>query len=152
MFKCIDTSIHTRVRVSWYHIYTIFMQYSTRIEELTNSREAISAKPLGINLNFFTLLCTYRSSILHKVLERIREFHFFFTKIIFSSFLLILITKITHKKNSFICILVGHIYTKFIFCWRFSAYFLGHGTQNSKNTKSEISPQDFNKISWFLVW
>ena len=60
--------------------------YSTRIEELTNSREAISAKPLGIKLKFFTPLCTYRSSILHKVLERIREFHFFFTKKNFFSF------------------------------------------------------------------
>ena len=76
-------------------------EYSTRIEELTNSREAISAKPLGIKLKFFTLLCTYRSSILHKVLERIREFHFFFTKKIFSVFLLILTTKITHKKKFF---------------------------------------------------
>ena len=60
--------------------------YSTRIEELTNSREAISAKPLGINLKFFTLLCTYRSSILHKVLERIREFHFFLQKNFFQFF------------------------------------------------------------------
>ena len=121
-------------------------RYSTRIEELTNSREAISAKPLGIKLKFFTPLCTYRSSILHKVLERIREFHFFFYKKFFFSFLLILTTKITHEKNSFICILVRHIYIKFIFCWRFSAHFWGNGTQNSKNTKSGISPQVFNKI------
>ena len=62
------------------------LNYSTRIEELTNSREAISAKPLGIKLKFFTPLCTYRSSILHKVLERIREFHFFFYKKFFFSF------------------------------------------------------------------
>ena len=128
------------------------LRYSTRIEELTNSREAISAKPLGIKLKFFTPLCTYRSSILHKVLERIWEFHFFFYKKIFFNFLLILTTKITHKKNSFICILVRHIYIKFIFCWRFSAHFWGYGTQNSKNTKSGISPQVFNKIFWFLVW
>ena len=60
------------------------ISYSTRIEELTNSREAISAKPLGINLKFFTLLCTYRSSILHKVLERIISF--FFDKKFFFSF------------------------------------------------------------------
>ena len=70
-------------------------KYSTRIEELTNSREAISAKPLGIKLKFFTPLCTYRSSILHKVLERIREFHFFFYKKFFFGFFKILAMKIT---------------------------------------------------------
>ena len=62
---------------------------------MTNSREAISAKPLGIKLKFFTPLCTYRSSILHKVLERIREFHFFFYKKIFFGFFKILAIKIT---------------------------------------------------------
>ena len=48
---------------------------------------------------------------------------FFLQKKDFLVFLLISTTKITHKKNSFICMLVRHIYTKFIFCWRFSACF-----------------------------
>ena len=85
--------------------------------------------------------------MLFKVLEPFQQIHFFFAKNFFFSFLLILTTKIRLKKNSFICMLVKHIYTNFIFCWGFSANFYSYGTQKSKNTKSGIFPKVFNKIA-----
>ena len=113
--------------------------YSTRIEELIDSREAISGKRLGFMMKFFTTKCTYRCTILFKVLEPFRWIHFFFCKNFFFSFLTILTRKITPKKIPLRCMLVRHIYTNFFFCWRFSANFCAYGTQNSKNTKSGIS-------------
>ena len=113
--------------------------YSTRIKELGNWREAISGKRLGFMMKFFTTKCTYRCTILFKVLEPFRWIHFFFCKKIFFSFLTILTRKITPKKIPLRCMLVRHIYTNFFFCWRFSANFCAYGTQNSKNTKSGIS-------------
>ena len=114
-------------------------RYSTRIEELIDSREAISGKRLGFMMKFFTTKCTYRCTILFKVLEPFRWIHFFFCKKFFFSFLTILTRKITPKKIPLRCMLVRHIYTNFFFCWRFSANFCAYGTQNSKNTKSGIS-------------
>ena len=117
----------------------INIMYSTRIEELIDSREAISGKRLGFMMKFFTTKCTYRCTILFKVLEPFRWIHFFFCKKFFFSFLTILTRKITPKKIPLRCMLVRHIYTNFFFCWRFSANFCAYGTQNSKNTKSGIS-------------
>ena len=82
------------------------IQYSTRIKELGNWREAISVKRLGFMIKFFTTKCTYRCTMLFKVLEPFQQIHFFLSKNFFSSFWLILTTKITLKKNSFMCILV----------------------------------------------
>ena len=122
------------------------LAYSTRIKELGNWREAISVKRLGFMIKFFTTKCTYRCTMLFKVLEPFQQIHFFLSKNFFFSFWLILTTKITLKKNSFICMLVRCVNTNFIFCWGFSANFCGYGTQNSKNTKSGIFPKIFNKI------
>ena len=80
--------------------------YSTRIKELGNWREAISVKRLGFMIKFFTTKCTYRCTMLFKVLEPFQQIHFFLSKNFFFSFWLILTTKITLKKNSFMCILV----------------------------------------------
>ena len=128
------------------------IRYSTRIEELVNSREAISGKRLGFIMKFFTTKCTYRCTMLFKVLEPFQWIHFFSCKNFFFSFLTILATKITPKKIPLKCMLLGHIYTNFFFRWRFSANFCAYGTQNSKNTKSGIFPKVFNKIAWFLAW
>ena len=128
------------------------VRYSTRIKELGNWREAISVKRLGFMIKFFTTKCTYRCTMLFKVLEPFQRIHFFFVQNFFFCFWLILTTKITLKENSFICMLVRYVNTHFIFCWGFSANFCGYGTQNSKNTKSGIFPKIFNKIPWFLVW
>ena len=120
--------------------------YSTRIKELGNWREAISVKRLGFMIKFFTTKCTYRCTMLFKVLEPFQRINFFLSKIFFFCLWLILTTKITLKENSFICMLVRCVNTNFIFCWGFSANFCGYGTQNSKNTKSEIFPKIFDKI------
>ena len=45
------------------------LSYSTRIKELGNWREAISGKRLGFIIKFFTTKCTYRCTMLFKVLE-----------------------------------------------------------------------------------
>ena len=72
--------------------------YSTRIKELGNWREAISVKRLGFMIKFFTTKCTYRCTMLFKVLEPFQRIHFFLSKKFFFCFWLILTTKITLKK------------------------------------------------------
>ena len=135
---------------SFFQCYAYFPQssYSSRIEDLINSREAISGKWQGFMINFFITKSTYRCTILHKVLEPFQWIHFFFCKSFFSSFLHSFATKITPKKIPLKFMSMRQIYTNFLFCWRFSDYFCGYGTQN---TKSGTSPYVFHK-NFFLVW
>ena len=89
----------------------------------------------------------YRCTVLFKVSKPFQWIYLFFYKKFFFSFLQILVAKITLKKIPLKYTLVKHIYTSFFFCWRFSAYFCGYGTQNSKNTKIRITLKVFGKIS-----
>ena len=61
--------------------------YSTRIKELGNWREAISVKQLGFKIKSFTTKCTYKCTMLFKVLEPFQQIHFFFHPKIFFSVL-----------------------------------------------------------------
>ena len=54
-----------------------FMRYSTRLKDLDNSREAVTAKPFGISTKVFSMICTIWSPTLFKVLEIFRAIHFF---------------------------------------------------------------------------
>ena len=51
--------------------------YSTRLKDLDNSREAVTAKPFGISTKVFSIICTIWSPTLFKVLEIFRAIHFF---------------------------------------------------------------------------
>ena len=137
---------YAKLFLTWF-----FMFYSTRNKELGNWREAKSGRQLGFIIKFFTTKCTFRCTMLLKVLEPFQWNYFIFCKKIFFSFLPMPMPK-DYTQKILIYMLVRHICTNFFFGWGFSTYFCGYGTKNLKNTKIGISAQVVYKISWFLVW
>ena len=116
--------------------------YSTRIKELGNWREAISVKQLGFMIKFFTTKCTYRYTMLFKVLAPFQLIPFFSCKKFFFSFLTILATKITPQKNSFkMYVNQTHLHDFFFFVGDFLPIFvrMAPKTQKTQKRKSGIS-------------